>query len=99
MSDKIINAIPFKDYTLDQIKKIYGKKTKVRAIDVEGVTIKLKLNKEDIEKYYENWYLQIDEHVEKTDAEEWIKTKLAGNITMKQLDQQRTNEVNALDIM
>lgn len=54
---------------------------------VDGVIIKLKLQKEDVQKYYDNWYLDIKEHVEQNDAAEWIKTKLAGSITMKELDE------------
>jgi hypothetical protein len=46
----------------------------------------LQLTKEDVEQYYENWYLQKHDHIEQKDAEEWIKTKLVGNITMNELD-------------
>jgi hypothetical protein len=45
---------------------------------VLGVIIKLKLTKEEVVKYYENWYLEIEDHVEEKDAEKWIETKLAG---------------------
>jgi len=58
--------------------KHYGKNTRAKELDVLGVSIKLKLTKKEIEKYYENWYLEIEDHVEEKDAENWIETKLAG---------------------
>jgi hypothetical protein len=58
--------------------KHYGKNTSAKELDVLGVNIKLKLKKKEVGKYYENWYLEIEDHVEEKDAENWIETKLAG---------------------
>jgi hypothetical protein len=59
MSDKIINSIPFNDHDKNHILRHYGKKTSSKDMFVDGVIIKLKLTKKDVEKYYENWYLDI----------------------------------------
>ena len=45
MCDKIIQSIPFEKFTKQEIIKHYGKKTKTKDLDVEGVIIKLKLTK------------------------------------------------------
>ena len=58
--------------------KHYGKNTSAKELDVLGVKKKKKKKKKEVEKYYENWYLEIEDHVEEKDAENWIETKLAG---------------------
>ena len=68
MCNKIINSLPFESYDKAHLIKSFGKKKKTKDLYVQGVIIKLKLTKQDVEKYYENWYLEIDDHVEQADA-------------------------------
>lgn len=68
---------------------------KERLVQVQGVMIKLCLPKEDFDKIYNNRRYEVPQE----ESIAWIKRCVVGNISKKELDNERMKETNSLDMM
>lgn len=72
---------------------------KEQNIDVEGINLAVKLNKDDFENIFDKKYFREINYVSMDEAPDWIKRCIVGGITKEELDQQRKEEVCSLDMM
>ena len=72
---------------------------KERNVDVDGVTVKIILDKEQFENIFTKKFFREVDFVKVEEAADWIGKYLLGNITKDDLDAQRKKEVDALDMM
>jgi len=58
-------------------------------VTIEGQRIYLKLSENDCNTFFEKWYLNDEEFVSQEESIEWVNKSIAGNITKKNLDDER----------
>ena len=61
-------------------------------ISVSGVNIKIKLTKQDYTR------IKKKQPIKKTEAIEWVHRCVVGKITKKDLDKERLDETNSMDM-
>ena len=83
--------------THKETKKFYISRT--RAVETDGVPIKIKINDEAYDKLFKRTALKEKIAVLPELAAKWVEDNIVGGITKEMLDEQRFKEVNSLDMM
>ena len=100
--NKIIREVLYKGQKTININEFEERKyiDRVRTVEVEGIKLKIKITAEDYFKIYrkvqEN---EKDKFIEESDSIGWLERCIVGNIKKIELDQERQNETNSLDMM
>jgi len=72
---------------------------KERSVEVDGVRVQIKLDKDQFENIFTKKFFRETDYVSIDEATDWIGKYLLGEITKDMLDEQRKKEVDALDMM
>jgi len=103
LSNKIISNINFdmqmEKRTYDQTEEFYV--NNARKVKIEGVTLKIKLQKEDFNKIFNKLYMNPTEYnvIEREEATDFIRNNVVGNITKKDLDERVKKEKDDADML